>query len=102
MLLQKSYSEPNLMFSSPSFLSLSREQLIKGVAQLEMEQSSPSIPCTSNYIYNEQDYIHSCLWVNCKARASTLEKLMIHICEQHIGSGKVYYPLFLKLNKETK
>jgi hypothetical protein len=33
--------------------------------------------------------MHSCLWVPCTAQAPTLDRLMTHICESHIGSGKV-------------
>lgn len=37
----------------------------------------------------EQTKMHSCLWVSCTAQAPSLDKLMTHICESHIGSGKV-------------
>lgn len=33
--------------------------------------------------------MHSCKWESCDAQAPTLDKLMTHICNSHIGSGKV-------------
>jgi hypothetical protein len=94
---------------------LSREQLIERVVQLEMERSNRSITIqhepTLNYeptlckptkkptnqqppsppITKEEpeNKMYSCLWVNCTAQAPSLDKLMTHICESHIGSGKV-------------
>lgn len=100
---------------------LSREQLIERVVQLELEKtnrgttvrrrsscSSSSahttldnydtvIPRQHNYEITlckqegEQTKMHSCLWVNCTAQAPSLDKLMTHICESHIGSGKATY-----------
>lgn len=33
--------------------------------------------------------MYSCKWVSCDAQAPTLDKLMTHICNSHVGSGKV-------------
>lgn len=72
---------------SPSLDQLSREQLIQRVVQLEMERKTLTL---ENKQDKEQDKnLHSCLWVHCQAKAPTLEKLMTHICESHVGSGKV-------------
>lgn len=35
--------------------------------------------------------MYSCQWASCDAQAPTLDKLMTHICNSHIGSGKVIY-----------
>ena len=43
-------------------------------------------PCEND---GEQIVMHSCLWASCTAQAPTLNRLMTHICENHIGSGKV-------------
>lgn len=72
---------------SPSLDQLSREQLIQRVVQLEMERKTLVQECKQD---KEQDKnMHACLWVNCQVKAPTLEKLMTHICESHVGSGKV-------------
>ncbi|CAO3622505.1 unnamed protein product [Mucor hiemalis] len=100
---------------------LSREQLIERVVQLELEKTNRSttirrrsscssssahttldnydavMPRQHNYEITlckqegEQTKMHSCLWVSCTAQAPSLDKLMTHICESHIGSGKATY-----------
>ncbi|CEG72872.1 hypothetical protein RMATCC62417_08355 [Rhizopus microsporus] len=35
--------------------------------------------------------MYSCQWASCDAQAPTLDKLMTHICNSHIGSGKATY-----------
>jgi hypothetical protein len=40
---------------------------------------------------NDQANMHSCQWDTCDAKAPTLDKLMTHICDSHIGSGKVHF-----------
>ncbi|KAI9258610.1 hypothetical protein EDC94DRAFT_660752 [Helicostylum pulchrum] len=98
---------------------LSREQLIERVVQLEMEKTSRrSISSSSlsqefykddtdhhyeitlsNHHHQQQQQqeqqqetkMHSCLWVHCTAQAPTLDQLMTHICDSHIGSGKATY-----------
>jgi hypothetical protein len=54
-------------------------------------QQQPLPPTTTTTIKQEEpeNKMYSCLWVNCTAQAPSLDKLMTHICESHIGSGKV-------------
>lgn len=137
MLLQKGYSEQHNLFLSQqdssiithmqqfyyeqednNLNSLSREQLIERVVQLEMEKTSRrsisnsslsqefykddtdhhyEIALSNNHHHHHQQQqqeqeetkMHSCLWVHCTAQAPTLDQLMTHICDSHIGSGKV-------------
>ncbi|KAI8990240.1 hypothetical protein BDB01DRAFT_848316 [Pilobolus umbonatus] len=94
--------------TNPSLSKLSREQLIKRVVQLEMERKSRSnnhsvlqdestneqLSIKSNLNHHEEEpaiKMHSCLWVSCDAQAPTLDQLMTHICDTHIGSGKATY-----------
>ncbi|KAI8367218.1 hypothetical protein EDC96DRAFT_507324 [Choanephora cucurbitarum] len=35
--------------------------------------------------------MHSCQWSDCTEKAVSLDQLMTHICDQHIGSGKAAY-----------
>lgn len=85
---------------------LSREQLIERVVQLEMEKTKRSNSDLSQEYYaeetkhhyeitlckeQEQTKMHSCLWVHCTAQAPSLDQLMTHICDNHIGSGKATY-----------
>lgn len=121
MLLQKSYSDNQFMMQQDSSIithmqqfyyekedtsclsQLSREQLIERVVQLEMEKTKRSTtddyfeepPKHHHYeitLCKEQETkMHSCLWVHCSAQAPTLDQLMTHICDSHIGSGKATY-----------
>ncbi|KAI8085550.1 hypothetical protein BDF21DRAFT_415433 [Thamnidium elegans] len=91
---------------------LSREQLIERVVQLEMEKTSRrsisssslsqefykddtdrhyEITLSNHQQEQEETKMHSCLWVHCTAQAPTLDQLMTHICDSHIGSGKATY-----------
>ncbi|KAI8891076.1 hypothetical protein K501DRAFT_281599 [Backusella circina FSU 941] len=85
---------------------LSREQLIERVLQLEMEKKSRPVKDNMNSFYpsnvvpsvqtnkdedNDQTNMHSCQWDTCDAKAPTLDRLMTHICDSHIGSGKATY-----------
>ncbi|KAI9356351.1 hypothetical protein BD770DRAFT_345719 [Pilaira anomala] len=45
----------------------------------------------ANHQPEEETKMHSCLWVHCTAQAPTLDQLMTHICDSHIGSGKATY-----------
>ncbi|KAG1142211.1 hypothetical protein G6F37_005802 [Rhizopus arrhizus] len=87
---------------SSSLHHLSKEELIKRLVRLESERDPQpiqskkislqtiSIPplVTKNTKSNESYY---CQWTSCDAQAPTLEKLMVHICNNHIGSGKPSY-----------
>ncbi|KAG2205998.1 hypothetical protein INT47_005316 [Mucor saturninus] len=90
---------------------LSREQLIERVVQLEMEKNKRTVigdfveepKHNNNHNHNHNHHyeitlckeqetkMHSCLWVHCSAQAPTLDQLMTHICDNHIGSGKATY-----------
>ncbi|KAI9478761.1 MAG: hypothetical protein EXX96DRAFT_525552 [Benjaminiella poitrasii] len=83
---------------------LSREQLIERVVQLETEKTTLVIPqqqteekekqllCKKKQQHQDDNAkMHSCHWISCTVQESTLEKLMTHICESHIGSGKATY-----------
>ncbi|KAG1454418.1 hypothetical protein G6F56_007326 [Rhizopus delemar] len=94
-----------------SLSQLSKEQLIERVVRLEMEKSlrpaneiPASVPLKSNNtssisiagpIVTESKkkscQMYSCKWVSCDAQAPTLDKLMTHICNSHVGSGKATY-----------
>ncbi|KAI7901856.1 uncharacterized protein BX663DRAFT_512636 [Cokeromyces recurvatus] len=90
---------------------LSREQLIERVVQLEMEKTSVVVPhhhqeqeeedkeeketvelCKKKQLVGKnENKMYSCHWISCTAKEPTLAKLMAHICESHIGSGKATY-----------
>lgn len=59
--------------------------------EIKIEQDQSSL-----YNQTENTEMYSCLWVKCSSQAPSLDKLMTHICENHIGSGKV------NKNKYTK
>lgn len=94
-----------------SFCHLSREELIERVVQLEKEKQltsnkllldSKSITATSESKANilldsnnnsaDEDYcIYNCLWAGCDTVASSLDQLINHIKDIHIGGGKAAY-----------
>lgn len=39
--------------------------------------------------HSDQDDIHPCLWTGCDTSAISLDQLISHIRDIHIGSGKV-------------
>lgn len=52
--------------------------------EIKIEQNQSSL-----HNQTENTEMYSCLWVKCSSQAPSLDKLMTHICENHIGSGKV-------------
>ncbi|KAI8644866.1 hypothetical protein BD408DRAFT_412632 [Parasitella parasitica] len=91
-----------------SFCHLSREELIQRVVQLEREKqlnskflgatavssdNGPTSVQTIAQIAEESDHAepHSCRWKGCATSATTLDQLIVHIKDDHIGSGKPAY-----------
>ncbi|KAI7896816.1 uncharacterized protein EV154DRAFT_175250 [Mucor mucedo] len=84
-----------------NFCHLTREQLIQRVVQLEKEKQlsacshigsiSPVLGSTTTLDHSDADEIHPCLWNHCDASASSLDQLISHIRDIHIGSGKAAY-----------
>ncbi|KAI9279120.1 hypothetical protein BY458DRAFT_62315 [Sporodiniella umbellata] len=81
-----------------SLCHLSKQELIDRVIQLETERVSKPNPLNSNKssekpIKKERQMIqmNTCKWLSCDFQAPTLEKLMTHICNRHVGSGKATY-----------
>ncbi|KAG1448293.1 hypothetical protein G6F46_010627 [Rhizopus delemar] len=81
---------------------LSKQELIERVVRLESERSPQPIeskrlslqtisipPLVTKNTKSTESY--HCQWTSCDAQAPTLEKLMVHICNNHIGSGKPSY-----------
>ncbi|KAG0766357.1 hypothetical protein G6F16_011693 [Rhizopus arrhizus] len=110
ILLQKDNYNPNPYYhatpstnETSSLSELSKEQLIERVVRLEMEKNYRTVPIRSKSnsiliadpIVTENkeklSQMHSCKWESCDAQAPTLDKLMTHICNSHIGSGKATY-----------
>lgn len=58
--------------------------------EIKMEPSDLSVLYKQTSAENTTVEMYSCLWVKCSSQAPSLDKLMTHICESHIGSGKVY------------
>jgi hypothetical protein len=46
--------------------------------------------------------IHPCKWIGCSLFAPTLAQLMVHICEDHVGSGKVSLITTTRKKKKKK
>lgn len=44
---------------------------------------------SNNNSADEDDCIHNCLWAGCDTVASSLDQLINHIKDIHIGGGKV-------------
>lgn len=38
---------------------------------------------------SDEDELHPCRWAGCETSATSLDQLIVHIKEVHIGSGKV-------------
>ncbi|KAG1372606.1 hypothetical protein G6F61_010904 [Rhizopus arrhizus] len=87
---------------SSSLHHLSKEELIERVVRLESERDPQPIqskkislqtisipPLVTKNTTSTESY--RCQWTLCDAQAPTLEKLMVHICNNHIGSGKPSY-----------
>lgn len=60
----------------------------------------PPVSTTTIKQEEPENKMYSCLWVNCTAQAPSLDKLMTHICESHIGSGKVRI-IYINYNTKT-
>ncbi|ORZ25790.1 hypothetical protein BCR42DRAFT_14922 [Absidia repens] len=101
--------QDTLSTASSLFGHLSKAQLIERVVQLEQEKRrttlSPSLSDWSSSVTQqepkkkisqydntgqEQD-IHICRWVNCRTQTTTLDELIAHLRDTHIGSGKASY-----------
>lgn len=86
-----------------NFRHLSREQLIERVVQLEKEkqltsnkllsseESTTRLLDNSNNNSDEEDCLHTCLWAGCDTSVASLDQLITHIKDVHIGSGKAAY-----------
>lgn len=57
--------------------------------EIKIEPADPSALYTQTSAENTVE-MYSCLWVKCSSQAPSLDKLMTHICDSHIGSGKVH------------
>ncbi|EPB90212.1 hypothetical protein HMPREF1544_02896 [Mucor circinelloides 1006PhL] len=97
--------------SNTSFCHLSREELIQRVVQLEREKqlnsklsgstasaavssdkegpNSPNVHHTADG--SDEDEVHPCRWSGCDTSATSLDQLIVHIKDVHIGSGKAAY-----------
>ncbi|KAG1022055.1 hypothetical protein G6F26_007955 [Rhizopus arrhizus] len=67
-----------------SFYHLSREQLIERLIQLETERQS-------YYSQIKEEDTIVCRWIGCQVTTHSLEQLIAHIQDLHIGSGKPSY-----------
>ncbi|KAI8099468.1 uncharacterized protein BX664DRAFT_354885 [Halteromyces radiatus] len=104
--------QDTLSSASSLFGHLSKAQLIERVVKLEQEKrrttsSSSSVSASPSDWLSEkkklkressqdessgqvQD-IHLCRWINCRTETATLDELITHLRETHIGSGKAAY-----------
>ncbi|CEP10745.1 hypothetical protein [Parasitella parasitica] len=90
------------------FCHLSREELIQRVVQLEREKqlnskllganavSSDNGPNSAHALAqiaegSDRDEPHPCQWKGCDTSATTLDQLIVHIKDIHVGSGKPAY-----------
>lgn len=46
---------------------------------------------------SDEDELHPCRWAGCDTSATSLDQLIVHIKEVHIGSGKVKYNHLYKI-----
>lgn len=52
--------------------------------------SSVAAGLSDSHTNSDEDEIHSCLWVGCNSLSmNSLEEMITHIRDVHIGSGKV-------------
>ncbi|KAL9557518.1 hypothetical protein MBANPS3_001325 [Mucor bainieri] len=59
--------------------------------EIKIEPADPSALYNHQASAESNVEMYSCLWVKCSSQAPSLDKLMTHICESHIGSGKATY-----------
>ncbi|KAF7722578.1 hypothetical protein EC973_002931 [Apophysomyces ossiformis] len=82
------------------FSHLSKEELIRRVVELENQKrmshlksqvpaATPPSPVPSEP-EEEEEQKFPCHWANCHLKWSTLDQLMTHLRDEHIGSGKVH------------
>ncbi|KAI8048462.1 hypothetical protein BDF21DRAFT_392841 [Thamnidium elegans] len=86
--------EPELRRQSMNNMNnLSREQLIQRVVQLEKEKelSRKLSGSISPVIESDQDDFHTCRWSGCDTSTTSLDQLIVHVRDIHIGSGKTAY-----------
>ncbi|KAG0190251.1 hypothetical protein DFQ28_002288 [Apophysomyces sp. BC1034] len=77
---------------------LSKEELIRRVVNLENQKrmgylnsqanTTPPSPLPSE---EDEEESFSCHWAKCHCKMPTLDQLMTHLREEHIGSGKAAY-----------
>ncbi|KAK4512200.1 uncharacterized protein ATC70_013443 [Mucor velutinosus] len=100
--------------SNSLFCHLSREELIQRVVQLEREKQlnskltgstaaaaavassdkeGPNSPPNAHHTAegSDEDEVHPCRWSGCDTSATSLDQLIAHIKDVHIGSGKAAY-----------
>ncbi|SAM04584.1 hypothetical protein [Absidia glauca] len=97
--------QDTLSTASSLFGHLSKAQLIERVVQLEQEKRRTTLTASEHTVTQvepkrkhsqedstgqEQD-IHICRWVNCRTETATLDELITHLRDTHIGSGKASY-----------
>jgi hypothetical protein len=60
-------------------------------------QSSPSISSSTikQEVEEDKKEIHKCMWRGCTKVLVSLETLISHVGDTHIGSGKVCFTLFI-------
>ncbi|KAI8090223.1 uncharacterized protein B0P05DRAFT_594561 [Gilbertella persicaria] len=80
----------NDLVNQKSFCHLSREELIQRVLELEKEKqlSKKSLEQSDG---SDEDEIHPCRWSGCGTLTVSLDQLIAHIKDTHIGSGKAAY-----------
>ncbi|GAN06139.1 conserved hypothetical protein [Mucor ambiguus] len=104
---QQEKEKPNTLFCH-----LSREELIQRVVQLEREKQlnsklsgsaasaviasdkeGPKSPRNAHHTAegSDEDEAHPCRWSGCDTSATSLDQLIVHIKDVHIGSGKAAY-----------
>ncbi|KAI8882388.1 hypothetical protein K501DRAFT_186879 [Backusella circina FSU 941] len=75
------------VFTPTNFNHMSREQLIARLLVLENDKSSSN----SSLKVQQPPIATRCLWKDCNKNFDTLKRLISHITELHVGSGKPSY-----------
>ncbi|KAI8333619.1 hypothetical protein BC941DRAFT_433969 [Chlamydoabsidia padenii] len=99
--------QDTLSTASSLFGHLSKAQLIERVVRLEQEKRRTTLaseqtvtrqePTKKKQPFQEdsntaqEQDIHICRWVNCRTETATLDELITHLRDTHIGSGKASY-----------
>ncbi|KAI8087642.1 uncharacterized protein B0P05DRAFT_531738 [Gilbertella persicaria] len=82
-------NSPLLLYDDTAILNpLSTEAFMNHVP---LEKTPPQQTTLPPVKKKEGEKMHACQWAFCTAEAPSLDKLMTHICESHIGSGKATY-----------